>query len=398
MPIAFQSRATYRLPTQRGLTTMRELWQAGAWIADRLGQQVTIEGVERAKSPPALEAATPMAADARTAAKLTAPVPVLRFARSGGLALAQDLHTLSAWLAPLLQQSWRNADSKIILRRGHATTPPLPPQGGVLSRRAFAAFLRAVGQSLGFEVEAPDLAGSRDSGAGFHVHRRAAGLAALAVTTRLYSGRARACHLGFADPEEDGYITSSKTTYEYENGSFDVTTTINPDVQGIGPLGSFDECDMPSDSSTEIPGFDYGSYVGETTTPTIATWDSVRAAAEGAVDWDDADSAGYADEWTPDAWAAESAATRAEFIGTSSSSLSIVGSGWIVNRPRYRLANTGNVRLAITITHERTSDSTTESTTVNLNPGQTSDWLLTRAPAASEQWTTRITRIRIAGL
>lgn len=406
MPIALQSRDVYRMSRgSKGLATMPEIIDAAAWISQRLAQQLSIQGVERGKAAPAIEATTPLPVDARTASQLNSPVPVFRFQRREGLSLTHDLHQLADWLHPLMQQQWRDADVNILVRRAAADVRlPLPPLGGLLQRKHIVAFMRAVGFALGFEVEATDLAGARDAGPGaFQVRRKKQRTASLTVTVQRRSGHAKVCHIGVA-PDDSGWYSQRVETSVYDNGSYTTTETPSGAIQGIGPDGTFLACADNEIETTFDDEFDYGGFVSATIEYTTVGWSGLTSAATSALEDAGDPEVLWTPSWLEAGWEAASAARNQSLSYSSSSTLgSVYGEGgfggWNVFRPKVQIENTGQVPIEIEITFTRASDSTTEVLDpVTIAPGEVSDWITFHAAAAGESWTAAITRVGINGL
>lgn len=393
----------YRLRPGAVLVSMAELAAFARWLGTRLALPVEIQGVTATRGG-TLRTSVPLAAASHADMAMQPEVPALRLRRATGLALKADLKRLADWLAPLIAQAWQNEKGQFQLDRAKPRLPS-PGEGIIVTRSTFQAFVLAACGALGIEVDSRDVIGTRDTGAGVYIRRRGNRTASIAITRRPWSGHGKACFVNLPDPPEDGYWTEVVVTNTYANGSYTETTTASGAIQGIGPDGTFDDCDDLDYVSTFDPEFDYGAFVSTSQTETLVTWDDVVAAALAAVDDAGYDEAGYTDSWSETNWEAASAVVRSELIGTSSSELGYIYGpgggafgGWNISIPRFRITNTGQTRLIVEITHTRVSDSTVETPDpISVAPGATSDWITLREPAAGEVWNTHITRIGMGG-
>lgn len=391
MKTAAQQPAVFRLRRKTGLATLRDVWSFAHYIADRTGQTVVIEGVSRVRAGH-LGASVPLASDARTVSH-TKPAEVYHPRKKHGLALKSDLQELARWLAPVLAQQDRSDDKQVNLRRASQGRLPLPSGAGLLHRKDFVAFVTAAGARLGFKVEARDVVGSRDTAAGLHVNRRRSRIAGILVRTQARYGYGKICAAFTADDPDDGNVVTRVTVTTFETGSITETWTASATVQGIGPGGSFDDC---AEVDYEQTGSGSGAQTGVSTTDTVEPWDDVIAAAEAEI----ADEGPPFDVWTatweqPE-WRSASAA-RSEFIDVSYNARA-TGFEWEIAAPKFQIENTGQTRLEVEITFTRLSDSETETLEpVIVEPGQTSDWIDTRAADPFETWNCHITRVGMGG-
>lgn len=398
MKTAAQQPGVFRLRRKTGLTTMRDVWSFAHWIADRTGQTVVIEGVSRVRAGH-LGASVPLATDARTVSH-DKPAEIYRPRQTRGLALKSDLHALARWLAPVLAQQDRSDDKRVNLRRAAAGRLPLPSGIGLLLREEFLAFAAAVGARLGFQVEAQDIAGSRETGAGIHVSRRSRS-AGIIVRSQPRYGYGKICAAFPADdpggdppgdPDDGNVVTRVRVT-TFETGSTTETWTASGTVQGIGPGGTFDDC---ADVDYDITGSGSGAQTDVSVTDTIEPWDDVIAAAEAEIDDDGSPVDIWSDTWEETEWRTASA-PRSEFIEISYNDRS-TGFEWEISAPKIQIENTGQTRLEVEITFTRLSDSETETLEpVIVEPGQTSDWIDTRAADPFETWNCHITRVGMGG-
>lgn len=395
MSALFQSRPVYSgLRSSKGLATMRDVWSFARFCGEQLGQNVIVDGVEFAKAGH-LKTEVPLAQTARTAAGFRTDVPALRFDRSRGLALRADLEKLAAWLQPQLEMKWRNSSAKFTL--GRPAVLPLP-EGTLIRRAELLAFIRAVGEALGFRAESSDLTGIRDTGHGIHVSRRAR-VASIIVRSQSRHGHGKACFAFTAEDGDTGYITVRTITYTHEVGSIVETYTASGAVQGVGPGGVFDDC---AEVEFESSGSASGALLSVEISDNLVPWDSVIAAAAGAVADDGSPAEEWTAEWTEDEWRAESGA-RNEFITLSESARGNiygegVAEGWNIQAPKIQIENTGDTQLEVEITFTRVSDSATETLDpVIVQPHATSDWIDTRAADPTEIWNCHITRVGIGG-
>lgn len=399
MPAYFQSRAVYRgLKTAAGLATMRDVWSFARWVGEQLGQNVVVDGVEYAKAG-FLKAEVPLAATARTSAGYKPEVPVLRFTRSRGLALAADLQQLAAWLQPQIEHQLRNNDARLSLRRKAARLPV--PKEGLLLRSELLEFIQVAAASLGFEARADDLTGIRDTGSGFHVSRKKQRVASLILRVQLRSGHSKVCGLGV--DEEEGWISKRVETYTFENGSYTVTITPTGEIQGIAPGESFDLCGDGTTVSTYDPEFDYGAMTDQEAVDTFEPLSDLITAARGAIDDGDLVDNLWTPGWFESEWPAASEPRNQAIPYNSSSTLGGVygeeeGEGWNYHRPRIQIENTGPVPLEIEITFTRPSDSEEDVLDpITIAPGDESDWIDYPDPSEGETWAAAITRVGIAG-
>lgn len=397
MKTASQSPPVFRLRRRTGLATRRELWSFALFASRITGQKVTIDGIQEHHAGK-LDTTVPLAPDAGQMTIERTPAEY-RPQAVKGLALKSDLRDLAAWLSPALEARDKSNDRLAELGKRQGSALPVPSDDGLLLRKDFIAFSRAACQRLGASFAASDVSGSRDTGDGLHV-RRYARTASLVVTTQSRSGHGKACSVEIADPPEDGYYTQKVIEYTWTNGSYTETTTASGTVQGIGPSGTFDACADTDYESTQDGGFDYGTFVSSSTSGTLVAWDSVIAAAEGEIANAGSEVNEWTESWNEVDWATASA-PRSEFIDFASSDLGTiygegVFGGWNIIHPKFKIANTGQTRLEIEVTHIRSSDLTEEVLDpIVILPGAESDWIDCRMPEPYELWHTYITRVRM---
>lgn len=389
MSTAAQSRETFRPRRTRGLATMRDIWDFAQWVGDRTGQNVVVEGVERVRAGH-LDTRLPLSEGMLTV--VSKPAAEVYRPRRRGLVRSSDLQALGAWLKPALEKKWRSDDKRVALSA--STRPRLPMSGrrGLVLRSALLAFFNAVGQHLGFAVTADDISGMRDTGAGLHVSRRVRG-AGIVVSRQPSFGYGKICAAFTADDPDDGNVVTRVTTYTYESGSVVETWTASSAVQGIGPGGTFDDC---ADVDFDSTGSGSGALLDVSTSDTVEPWDSVIAAAEAEIAEDGPPVEVWSASWEEAEWRAASAA-RSEFIDDSSSDRS-TGFEWEIAAPKFQIENTGQTRIEVEITFTRVSDSEQETIDpIIVEPGETSDWIDTRAADPGDTWSCHITRVGIGG-
>lgn len=399
MPAYFQTRAVYRgLKTAAGLATMRDVWSFARWMGEQLGQNVVVDGVEYVKAG-FLKTEVPLAATARTSAGHKPEVPVLRFTRSRGLALAADLQQLAAWLQPQLEHRLRNNDARLSLRRKAARLPV--PKKGLLRRSELLEFIQVAAASLGFEARADDLTGIRDTGHGIHVSRRSR-TASIIVELQERSGHSKPCFAFLPEDMDTGYITVRVITYTHAGGSYTETFTASGAIQSGGPDVDFADCADVVFDSTFDPETDYGALEDVSVSDTLVPWDDARSAAIAEIADAGEPYVRWNGSWPEQEWRAASG-PRSEFAGNSSSRVGYIQgegvlAGWNHLVPKIRLKNTGQTRLEVEITFTRQSDDETETLApVVVEAGQESDWISLRVPDPGELWIATITRLSIGG-
>lgn len=383
---------------------MRDLHALAAFLTRHLPHDVRIEGIEKVRRVPGVSTITakPIAEASKGHALSIAPpgAPPFHFDRRRGVAFLSDLtryaqHLVEHVLPPLLVSRGMPVISpgrtKALVPRGEAR---------LLLQQDLIRLVRLL--PFDFQVASAELASARETGNGLHLRRRESRTAELEVWVQDRHGHGKACFYVLPEDIADGYITVRVETYEFENGSYTITSTASGAVQGIGPDGTFTECAELVIEDTFDEEFDYGAPTGSSVDDTTVAWDSVRAAALGAI----ADAGAPELRWNPTFpeadWEAASA-PRDQFItGTSSSDWGYIygeGSlaGWNIYAPKMQLVNTGAAALEIEVTFTRRSDEHEEVGTVSLPRGATSDWLPWPTASTGEYWDAAITRVGIAG-
>lgn len=401
MKTAAPTASTFRLRKSTGFVSLRDLWSFAWFVAGKTGEQVEIEGVSGTRAGH-INASVPLSPTAVTST--SKPVAeVYRPRARRGLALKSDLRHLDRWLAPILADRWASDDKLVVARRADQSRRlPLPTGDGLLLRGDLLPYLQEAGKRLGVTVEASDISGSRDTGAGFKVNRHVR-VASLEIEIQERRGYGKACYAFLPDDLTTGYVTVRVITYTHANGSYTETFTASGLVQGVGPGGVFDACDEVTFGTTFDEGFDYGTLNSVDTSDTLVAWDDVIAAAEAELDDDGSPIAGWTHSWNEEDWPSASG-TISEYISFSSSDNASIygelsGTGWTYAVPKFRIHNTGDARIELEITHTRASDSATETPDpIVVEAGTTSDWIELRIPDPFETWNTSFTSLSIGGL
>lgn len=139
--------------------------------------------------------------------------------------------------------------------------PRLPQFGkrGILQRKEFGAFVRAVAQRVGFQVESTDFTGVHEVGNALHIRRRYR--SGITVTLELQARWARAKYCILAEDNGVAY-TVNNITAVYANGTITETFTIpDPGPHYETPDTADHTCAAPDYTTDEDPEFEYGSYV-----------------------------------------------------------------------------------------------------------------------------------------
>ncbi len=222
--------------------------------------------------------------------------------------------------------------------------------------------------------------------------------AGLLIETQDRAGYARVCYHDVADPIIDGFVIARRITYTYSNGSFDEIYTASGDVFGFALGEDVPTCDPVEVDDTREDGFIYIDLQSISNSDTLQSG-SVAAAAAAAEIADEGSVSGSELSWLEPDFRSASELERTIYLGISSSQLSFFVPGWIYRRPRYRLTNTGRVKIKASIAWtpdgEDPGGSGDLSSDIELARGQVSEWIDSPASSQEQFWEGRITRIRM---
>jgi len=214
---------------------------------------------------------------------------------------------------------------------------------------------------------------------GYRLNAAAEKTAGLRVDTELRAGYARVCYAAVDDADTVGFVIVRTVTLQFENGSYTETYTASGEVIGYPPGDPpAAPCAEVNFSTTLEEGLNYGAFESQTLNDAdvVPPGEAAAAAAEnlGLLAETTAEHA-----WQEGEFRAISATPRADYLGTASSQSGLSSPNWTYSRPRFRLTNTGQVRLKATVEWtvgmdgEPTGAATTED--ITLRPGEASEWI-----------------------
>lgn len=388
MKTLWQSRQTYRgLRSSKGLALQRDLWKFAVWVGARLGQQIQVDGVERAHENHFDDDLNANATNSR----FSFGQERYRFRRSGGLASVEDARRFMLWLKQQLTRVMRSNDAGVRLLPGKDDQVLIPRGRGILLRKDLLALIRSVADRLGFGVACDDSTGMSEGFESFRV-RREPGIAKLQTTVTRLRGHSSPCVLGESTEDPSNYVVETVETQTYENGTIHITNTAAGDVKTWFEGGAPDACAEVEVTNDADPELDYGNFISTSTAESVTlSKESVAAAAVAKAAGDPApDTAVEEYSWYSASW---------QLVSEGSWGVDLAVHQVVEDADVYHatlldsavLKNTGNARLKIGYAWSGGGG----SGTITLNPGASHTFTPGFTPTLADSRVLSLTSIKI---